>query len=134
MKDQFLAMLSARLSQDAIADLAKGKITSPTKLNDVCARLIPKLRSSLLTKHAIRSWEITDSDLREAFRNALMGAGIEVLIGYARLAPSTLCEAPVCYGSYKGSECRLCLVCVPCEAGTELEYTIYKEDIECQTT
>lgn len=78
MKEQFLGMLKEQVKQESVKDIAEGRLSSPVNLDEVCGRLIPALRRNVITKMSLKTFGITDEDLRQMFREIAEELDLEV--------------------------------------------------------
>lgn len=79
MKETFLGMLKQQIQADATKEVAEGKLKSPVSLDEVCERLIPKLRKNIMTSGTLKMLKITDDDLRGVFKEVLECLSLEVV-------------------------------------------------------
>ncbi len=77
-KATFLGGLSEQLRQQAVSELASGKLVSPVSLDKVCDRVIPTLRRNPLTVIVLRALRVTDGELRGILKDALTEVGVEL--------------------------------------------------------
>ena len=74
----FLGSLRERLRQQAMDELASGKLRSPAILGEICDRLIPSLRKNPATGMTLKFLGVSDEELRETFRCVLDEVGVEL--------------------------------------------------------
>ena len=77
-KETFLGLLREQLRQLALSELASGKLASTASLDEVSNRVLPVFRRNPLTASVLKSFRVTDEDLRELLRNVLIDVGVEL--------------------------------------------------------
>ena len=77
-KDPFLGMLHEQLRQQALSELASGKLVSPAYLDEICNRIIPAFRWNPSTGVVLKTLRVKDEELRELLKVVLTEGGIEV--------------------------------------------------------
>ncbi len=77
-KDAFMGGLQEQIRQQAVNELASGKLKSPASLDEVCGRIIPAFRKNPLTASVLKGLKVEDSELRELLRKVLTEVGVEL--------------------------------------------------------
>jgi len=77
-KNVFLGGLKEQLRQQAVSELASGKLTSPASLDEMCNRIIPALRKNPLTNSVLKALKVEDTELRDLLKEVLTEVGVEL--------------------------------------------------------